>query len=82
MLRRMQVRLSKTEREAHKEAMRLSREDQEDAAIARKLQLDEWTVPALPSVCLAWSHTVTTCRRPFLLLLCTLLVCVGRGCCF
>jgi len=83
MLRRMQVRLSETELEDEKMALRLSREDQEDAATARALQHDEWTVPALPSVCLAWPHTVTTCRRPFRLLFCTLLVCVDPdpGCC-
>ena len=69
MLRRMQVRLSETELEDEKMALRLSLADSEmnDAAAARAsaLQLAEWTVPAQPSVCLVWPHTVTTCRRPF-----------------
>ena len=82
MLRRMQVRLSETELEDEKMALRLSLEEQENAAIARTLQHNEWTVPALPSVRLAWPHTATTCRRPFRLLFCTLLVCAGHGCSF
>ena len=81
MLRRMQVRLSETELEDEKMALRLSLADLNDAAAARALQLAEWTVPAQPSVCLAWPHTVTTCRRPFRLLFCTLLVCVVTGGC-
>ena len=75
MLRRMQVRLSETELEDEKMALRLSLAEMNDAAAARALQLAEWTVPAQPSVCLVWPHTANTCRRPFLLLLCTLLAC-------
>ena len=82
MLRRMQVRLSETELEDEKMALRLSLAEMNDAAAARARQLAEWTVPAQPSVCLAWPHTATTCRRPFRLLLCTLLFCVGHGCSF
>ena len=82
MLRRMQVRLSETELEDEKMELRLSLAEMNNAAAARALQLAEWTVPAQPSVCLVWPHTVTTCRRPFRLLFCTLLVCAGHGCSF